>query len=47
MILYKSGDLFCIDFQNTNLVMQKVSGDKLLKMVNLSAVSLKNIGLAS
>lgn len=47
MILYKSGDLFCIDFQNTNLVMQNVSGDKLLKMVKLSAVSLKNIGLSS
>lgn len=47
MTLYKSSDLFCVDFQNGNLVMEKLSAGKLLKMVKLSAVSLKNVDLAS
>lgn len=47
MTLYKSGALFCINFQNANLVMQKVSGGELLNVVHLSTVSLKNVGLAS
>lgn len=47
MTLYKNGDPFCINFQNANLVRQKVSGGKLLEVVHLPTVSLKNVGLTS
>lgn len=47
MTLHKNSDLFCVDFQNGNLVMQKLSAGKLLKMVQLPAASLKNVGLVS
>lgn len=47
MTLHKNSHLFCVDFQNGNLVMQKLSAGKLLKMVQLSAASLKNVGLVS
>lgn len=43
MTLYKNGDLFCINFQNANLVMQKVSGGKLLEVVHLPTVGLKKL----
>lgn len=47
MTMYKNGDLFCINFQNVNLVTQKVSDGKLLEVVHLPTVSLKNVDLTS